>query len=892
MPQSGATLGVERAAERRTVRSAVLAVLACLALAASSIATLSVSATPAAAATVGFTAGNIIDDPLFYDGDGMSSTQIQAFLNRMVPDCEIGDPGKEAGKKWGSTSIAKKCLRSYSQKTSSKAADENCKAYAGRSSESAAQIIYRVGQACNINPKVLLITLQKEQSLVSDTWPTVMQYNRATGYGCPDSGPNNSANCDSKYYGFFNQVYLAAWQFQHYKNASGYFNFKKGQTVAVGYHPNNSCGGSTITIKGWATAGLYNYTPYQPNAAALAAGWGTGNSCSSYGNRNFYNYWKSWFGSVRAADQMTKGMQAAYDRALDDGIDLGAPTSTRKTITANGGGYQMTFENGLITQSTKLGKTYAVHAGGWSSTYLAAGGAAGSWGFLAGTQSAMINGYKTLKFQNGRALWTKDVGVQYMPTMIYTAWAASGASYGPLGFPAKKAATPTSSSASQTFTKATVMVTGSGSTSTIVTPAELARWTSAGGYADLGFFTADASTDGDRGFRPTEKGRMFFTSATTQVFIEKAPFLSGYLASGGPSGAWGWPVSARKMHKGPGGGSQIGFENGIAVHTPATGVAFLSPASYDDWKAMGGSAAPLGYPDADTSVLADGFVQHYAGTMRFAGPGSTVDIRGGKLLTGYLKAGGPSGAWGWPVGPQVDHAGASGSEIAFDHGVEVYSPATGAAFMTPAAHADWLSRGGPSGVYGYPTASTTVVADGSYQRYATRIVFTGPDVTRVLRVGAITEKYLSGGTQNPKWGWPIGAKVDLAQGADSVVFSTGVAVTSKLATVFMTQKAYNSWITRGGPSGSLGFPYKNTAVLPDGSYQRYLKYMVFYGPTKVVTLKVGPAKTAYFAAGGPSGKWGWPIGLEKRKSDGSSTIPFQHGTAHISKTGKVAFTSK
>ena len=33
---------------------------------------------------------------------------------------------------------------------------------------------------------------------------------------------------------------------------------------------------------------LYNYTPYQPNAAALAAYPGTGDSCSAYGNRNFF----------------------------------------------------------------------------------------------------------------------------------------------------------------------------------------------------------------------------------------------------------------------------------------------------------------------------------------------------------------------------------------------------------------------------------------------------------------------------------------------------------------------------------------------------------------------------------------------------------------------------
>ena len=48
-----------------------------------------------------------------------------------------------------------------------------------------------------------------------------------------------------------------------------------------------------------ATVALYVYTPYQPNEAALAAGSGTGDYCSSYGNRNFYNYFTKWFGNIR-----------------------------------------------------------------------------------------------------------------------------------------------------------------------------------------------------------------------------------------------------------------------------------------------------------------------------------------------------------------------------------------------------------------------------------------------------------------------------------------------------------------------------------------------------------------------------------------------------------------
>ena len=138
----------------------------------------------------------------------------------------------------------------------------------------------------------MLVLLEKEQSLVTDDWPWPIQYRSATGYGCPDTAP-----CDSEYYGLFNQVYNAAKQFVRYKTESQYFNFRANRTSNIQYHPDTSCGTKSVSIQGHATAGLYNYTPYTPNQAALNNLYGSGNSCSSYGNRNFWRLYNEWFGS-------------------------------------------------------------------------------------------------------------------------------------------------------------------------------------------------------------------------------------------------------------------------------------------------------------------------------------------------------------------------------------------------------------------------------------------------------------------------------------------------------------------------------------------------------------------------------------------------------------------
>ena len=184
------------------------------------------------------------------------------------------------------------CLKGYTQNISGKSADSYCSGSVSGGNKSAARIIYDVAQACNISPKVLLVTLQKEQSLITDDWPWPVQYQKAMGYGCPDT-----SGCDPQFAGFFNQVWYAARQFQRYKIQSSLFNHRAGQTSRVYYNPSTSCGYTNITMYNHATAGLYNYTPYQPNSAALSNLYGTGNSCSAYGNRNFWRMYSDWFGN-------------------------------------------------------------------------------------------------------------------------------------------------------------------------------------------------------------------------------------------------------------------------------------------------------------------------------------------------------------------------------------------------------------------------------------------------------------------------------------------------------------------------------------------------------------------------------------------------------------------
>lgn len=263
-----------------------------------------------AASTAGFKAGNIMSDYVMGDYKSMSEADVQNFLKskNSCNDTNLAGKGSifggyvNAGTQYG---VKYNYQLTFNKRTGGTATYyyhvENghfvCMADERFDGESAAHIIWQAAQDYRISPKVLIVLLEKEQTLVTDTWPnTDLSYRSATGYGCPDT-----AACSSDYYGFKNQVRNAANFFR--KNLDGnpdWTNYPIGWNNIL-YSPHCSNRGA-VYVENLATGALYTYTPYQPNQAALNAGYGTGDSCSAYGNRNFYLYYTDWFGDTHGKE--------------------------------------------------------------------------------------------------------------------------------------------------------------------------------------------------------------------------------------------------------------------------------------------------------------------------------------------------------------------------------------------------------------------------------------------------------------------------------------------------------------------------------------------------------------------------------------------------------------
>ncbi len=147
---------------------------------------------------------------------------------------------------------------------------------------SAAQIIYDAahgyGQASGsssgvtidtstgtVSPRVLLVTLQKEQGLLTMINRNDDSLRKAMGYGCPDG-----EGCNAKYAGFTNQVEWAAWQLR-YNYEAGFKNdaWRTQYYGSSGFAAKPGYPGQTVTIDSTsvtfansATAALYRYTPH------------------------------------------------------------------------------------------------------------------------------------------------------------------------------------------------------------------------------------------------------------------------------------------------------------------------------------------------------------------------------------------------------------------------------------------------------------------------------------------------------------------------------------------------------------------------------------------------------------------------------------------------------
>lgn len=262
-----------------------------------------------------FLQNRVIDDGVFDNTSTLNAAQIDAFLNSFTNSCISPISGFRAIDPTG-----------YSPSTGFQ--------YGGY--VTAGQVIFDAAQAYDLNPQVLIVTLEKEQSLVTGQNDfsgycnngDQHKYAAAVGYGCPDGGTTYSYDNLDLYQrngvtvsstgttcvntaikaGFTQQIIRAAWLFKFGEQRSeGNINWAVvksnwdnsddpqacyGGPMTQGTYQRCPSGGTTyydgyttidataVHMDNGATAALYWYTPH------------------FHGNQIFFNLFSSWFGST------------------------------------------------------------------------------------------------------------------------------------------------------------------------------------------------------------------------------------------------------------------------------------------------------------------------------------------------------------------------------------------------------------------------------------------------------------------------------------------------------------------------------------------------------------------------------------------------------------------
>ncbi len=795
-------------------------------------------------AVVGFNPENIISDALFYDGNAMSSAEIQSFLDSKIGRCENG-----------------KCLNVLSASISSRDAwysqvtgDLVCSALQGGTMR-VSELIYRVQVACGISAKAILVTLQKEQGLTTSSAPSDWNLRAAMGASCPDTEP-----CDPAYSGVGPQIVQGVRQLKIYK--AGRFGKQPGVNF-IGYNPSASCGGTNLNIQNYATAALYNYTPYQPNAASLAAGWGLGDGCSSYGNRNFFNYYTSWFGSP----QRDPGAEIQNEYLWQGGAaTLGAPVSGVIRIESNGGGYARAFVNGSVYWTIAYGAK-TIRAGSIRDYYWARGGADGSMGWPASIEAPISgpSGSGAGQAFTGGSLYVSRFGTYLVTGDVRARYFDSGGASGVVGWPTADVKC-IQGVCQQEFSEATIVATPAGAA--LVREPVRAVFAAAGGASGAwGVPMMDAASiagTSDGFGQAFTGGSVYYRSGGVARFVSGA-VRDQYFSLGGASGSLGFPVGDQVCAAG-GASCQQQFERGWILWTAASGARVGDPSIDAAYAAAGGAGGVLGARTGtfvSYSYNGGGVAEVFAGGAIFFKSSAGAHAVSGGIRATYFAAGGAAGAYGWPTSDQT--CTASLCQQTFEGGI-VFLAAGQVLSVREPVSAVFAAAGGASGAWGVPmmdAASIAGTSDGFGQAFTGGSVYYRSGGVARFVSGAVRDQYFSLGGASGSLGFPVGDQVCAAGGAScQQQFERGWILWTAASGARVGDPSIDAaYAAAGGAGGVLG---ARTGTFVSYSYngggvaEVFAGGAIFFKSSAGAHAVSGGIRATYFAAGGAAGAYGWP----------------------------------
>jgi uncharacterized protein with LGFP repeats len=290
------------------------------------------------------------------------------------------------------------------------------------------------------------------------------------------------------------------------------------------------------------------------------------------------------------------------------------------------------------------------------------------------------------------------------------------------------------------------------------------------------------------------------------------------------------------------------------------------------------------------------FLKASTGPIRTAadGRGRYVTYQGGKIWwtsttpavalttftnTVYGQHGGAPNL-GYPTAARVTGLRDGGWINVFERGCVVDSSSTSTTAVWGLRWTLWVQEGRESGPLHYPVKGVETRADGSWiQVFQTGcIVDSTATTTRVVH-GIRWTRWVGAGRESGVLGYPLANLELLPNGAWIQRFQRGCIVDSTVtATRIVPDRTWTAWQQVGRETGVLGFPDGEESTVAGGTVQRFQRGGIWGRVGSPAWAVHGAVLSAWEAAGGPTGGYGFPTAHVVNSSDGTLTGTFEGGT--------------
>lgn len=253
----------------------------------------------------------------------------------------------------------------------------------------------------------------------------------------------------------------------------------------------------------------------------------------------------------------------------------------------------------------------------------------------------------------------------------------------------------------------------------------------------------------------------------------------------------------------------------------------------------------------------------------------------GVIASRYYAMGEQTSHLGHSMGPVRSVGDGKGTYVRFSSGGRIYTTkGTSTAYAVRSQVVTKLvAHGSVKGTLGYPAGHEFLASAGGLTQRFDKGAVSGVSLSQLKAVyGPAWTIWERLGRKSGELGYPTSERTTVATGWIQHFEKGAISKRGSAASVHVSGAFAAAWRAADAEHGVLGLPTKVAWSLSRGSYQRFEGGELWRIGTQTPRRVTGTILTAWKAAGGHVGGYGYPIGDTTQRSDGQWQCAFEGGT--------------